>query len=200
MTNVNTRLEDAFEDLAPVKVYLDVIAGSHDPDEVRAAVNIYDSVFHINSPAIKSWENHSNRLSFILSQVLGEESGEDTPDSLVFQIEKVLSGGKTYPLEDQELFARRDAITHVVRRMVQGNQDFPRERFGEVIDLCVAALMSAAPDISERKARRFIRREIRQVEGYRSAEALKLVGAPSRLVAYKIGARILGLVPAPSDH
>lgn len=193
MTNANVVREVALGELAPVRVYLDVISSSQDPNEVSAARDLYSSLFDIDPPHTKSWEDYTQRVSDCLSEAIGVEPRTNPVQKAIYQLEDILDGGKakSYSPEERLLHARINAVTHLVRSMIQGNQDFPVERFGEVIDMCTEALVSLDASITPRKAKRLIRLEVSEIWEVRSAEALKLVGAPTRHTAYKIGSKLV---------
>jgi hypothetical protein len=202
MQNLDVIREVGIDDLAPVRIYLDVISSSNDPNEVFAVSNLYNTVFHIDPPSQKSWEMQSREVGHAIVQANREESRQTDLEQATVQIADLLGGKnkKVYSPEEHLLHTRVNAVTHVVRHMVQGNLGFPVERFEEVIDMCVKAIMGLDPSITPKKAKRHIRYELKEIWELRSAEALNIVGAPSRLLAYKIGSNLVALVSRSSKE
>src|SRR5258708_7444689 len=74
MQNPDVIHEVGLDDLTPVRVYLDVISSSNDPDEVYAVSNLYSTVFHIDPPGQKSWEMQSREVGHAIVRANREES------------------------------------------------------------------------------------------------------------------------------
>jgi hypothetical protein len=185
-------------DLSPeerIQRYFDVITTSSDPEEVRSVDNLYSSVFETDPPGIKSWEDFTSRLAWLLDDE-GRQAGEARVNELFRRQGSSLRVPKVDPAVELP-YARIGAITHLVRSMVQGNNAYPVDDFPDVIDRAVLAIQTVDPKISEAEAKKYLRAEIKEVwepyelqsydEWQRAEEAHRLVSGSYQHRMTKMG-------------